>query len=188
MSEERPYNEKGEPPPLPRKFKDHSSIFSPSPNSRCWPKNIQYDPVLRHKVLAARETTDVLILDWPTDLDEASLFSLGRALVRAGARLLELDNRELDVDLKPRGPSEFSILLYDTVPGGSGHCFELMKLGRHWLLAARDILRGSTSHDSTCRRACLECLLDFAGQFHAHRLNRKGALETLDALLGDPVP
>jgi hypothetical protein len=29
-------------------------------------------------------------------------------------------------------------------------------------------------NDPACRRACLECLLDFAGQFHAHRLDRKG--------------
>lgn len=183
MSEEKPYSEKGTPPPLPKQFKDHASIFSPNPNNRCWPKSLQYDPVLRHKVLAARETTDVLILDWPAESDEAGLFSLGRALVLAGTKLLELDNRELNVELKPRGAGELSILLYDTTPGGAGHCFELMKLGRQWLREARKILYGSPSHDAACRRACLECLLDFAGQFQAQRLDRKKALELLDAVL-----
>jgi len=185
MSEERPCNENDAPPPLPKQFKDHASIFSPNPNNRCWPKSLQYDPVLRHKVLAARETTDVLILDWPTESDEASLFSLGRALVLAGTKLLELDNRELNVELKPRGAGELSILLYDTTPGGAGHCFELMKLGRQWLREAREILYVSRSHDTACRRACLECLLDFAGQFHAQRLDRRRALELLDAVLGE---
>lgn len=139
-SEEKPFNAKGAAPALPKKFKNHPSVFSPNPNSRCWPQSLQYEPVLRHKVLAARETTDVLILDWPGDSDEGPLFSLGRALLLAGARLLELDSRELGLELKPRGTGEFSILLYDTVPGGAGHCFELMKLGELWLKEARNIL------------------------------------------------
>jgi len=135
--------------------------------------------------LAARETTDVLILDWPGDSDEGPLFSLGRALLLAGARLLELDSRELGLELKPRGTGEFSILLYDTVPGGAGHSFELLNLGASWLNEARNILRGSASHDEVCRRACLECLLDFGGQFKADLLDRKGALELLNRVLSD---
>jgi hypothetical protein len=86
MSEEKPHKDAGQPaPPLPAKFKDHASVFSPNVKTRCWPRALAYEPVLRHKVLAATETTDVLILDWPVSADEASLFSLGRALVLAGA-------------------------------------------------------------------------------------------------------
>jgi hypothetical protein len=103
----------------------------------------------------------------------------------AGVRLLELDSRELNLELKSRVDGDLGILLYDTIPGGAGHCFELLVLGRTWLEEARKILRGSPSHDATCRRACLECLLDFAGQFHAHRLDRKGALDLLDDVLGE---
>jgi hypothetical protein len=142
-----------------------------------------FDAKVAAPVLAARETTDVLIVDWPGDSDEGPLFSLGRALLLAGARLLELDSRELGLELKPRGTGEFSILLYDTVPGGAGHCFELMKLGDLWLKEARNTLYGSSSHDEICRRACLECLLDFGGQFKAHLLDRKGALALLDGVL-----
>jgi hypothetical protein len=185
MSEEKPSNASGAPPALPKEFRNHPSVFSTSPIDRCWSKRLEFEPVLRHKVLAARETTDVLILDWPGDSEEGPLFSLGRALVLAGARLLELDCRELDLELKVRDALKLGILLYDTTPGGAGHCFELFKLGRPWLMEARRILRGTQSHDKVCRRACLECLLDFAGQFHAARLNRKGALELVDALLGD---
>jgi hypothetical protein len=163
---------------------NHPSVFSPNPNSRCWPQSLQYQPVLRHKVLAARETTDVLILDWPGDSAEGPLFSLGRALLLAGARLLELDSRELGL-LEPRKTGEFSIVLYDTVPGGAGHCFELMKLGEMWLKEARSILYGSAAHNDSCRRACLECLLDFGSQFTAHLLDRRGALSLLDGVLID---
>jgi hypothetical protein len=184
MSEEKPSNAKS-PPTLPQKFRDHASVFSSNPMTRCWPNSLPYEPVLRHKVLAAKETTDVLILDWPGGCDEARLFSLGRALVLAGAQLLELDSRELKSELKARAEGDLGVLLYDTIPGGAGHCFELFVLGRPWLEEARKILRGSPSHNATCRRACLECLLDFGGQFHAHLLDRKGALDLLDAVLGD---
>jgi hypothetical protein len=185
MSEEKHSNASGPPPALPKEFRNHPSVFSTNPMDRCWPKSLQYEPVLRHKVLAAKETTDVLILDWPGDSEKAPLFSLGRALVLAGARLLELDSRELDLELKVLDAGRLGILLYDTIPGGAGHCFELFKLGRPWLVEARRILRGTPAHDAACGRACLECLLDFAGQFHASLLNRKGALELLDTALGD---
>jgi len=77
---------------------------------------------------------------------------------------------------------EPGILLYDTVPGGAGHCLELLQLGRSWLDGTRGLLRGSDVHDRSCRRACLECLLDFAGQFHADKLDRIGALVLLEVL------
>jgi len=54
-----------------------------------------------------------------------------------------------------------------------------MQLGRLWLDAARTLLHGSEVHDQACRRACLECLLDFAGQFYADKLDRAGALDLL---------
>jgi len=82
------------------------------------------DPAMRHKVLVARETTDVLILDFPIDAPEAAPFSIGRALLISGARLLDLDGRELGLELKSRGGGELSLLMYDTAPSGAGHCIE----------------------------------------------------------------
>jgi hypothetical protein len=100
MSEDAPVNEKGDPPPLPKGFNGHPSVFSSSPASHCWPSRQEF--VLRNRVLAARETTDVLTLDWPGDCEEPALYSLGRALLLAGTRLLELDSRELEVGIKHR--------------------------------------------------------------------------------------
>jgi hypothetical protein len=170
-------------PPLPKGFENHPSIFASSAKTACWSRKRAIDPVLRHKVLAARETTDVLILGWPAGANEGALHSLGRALVLAGSKLLEIESREIEFQLKPSAPDEFSLLLHDTAPGGAGHCFELMKLGKAWLAEARNILYVSSSHDAACERACLACLLDFAGQFQAHLLDRKAALELLDAAL-----
>ena len=98
--------------------------------------------------------------------------------------MLELDSRELEMDIKGQTTQGTSILLYDATPGGSGHCLELMNLGAEWMHKARTILRGTEEHHSACRRACLGCLLDFSGQFHADRLDRRKALELLEEALG----
>jgi hypothetical protein len=140
------------------------------------------EPVLRNKVLAARETTDMLFLEWPSSADDATMYSLGRALLLAGSALLDLDSRELELD-DNRSDNGNRILLYDATPGGSGHCLELMTKGKEWFLKAQSILQGTEKHNSICRKACLECLLDFSGQFNAHRLDRKKALAFLDEAL-----
>jgi hypothetical protein len=179
-SERQRPDHKGNPPRLPAKFREHPSVYSSNPNLRCWLKD--QESVLRNKVLAAREHTDMLFLEWPSTADDATLYSLGRALVLAGSALLDLDARELALDEK-QSENGNRLLLYDATPGGSGHCLELMTMGRNWLVEAQSILRGSEMHDATCRKACLECLLDFAGQFQAHRLNRKSGLSFIDEML-----
>ena len=177
MSENASPNQKGEPPSLPKDFREHPSVYSSSVSSRCWSRGQEF--VLRNRVLAARETTDMLVLDWPDAADDIALFSLGRALLLAGTKLLELDSRELEVALKRRSTGEWCILLYDATPGGAGHSLELMNLRDGWLREAKHILRGSDEHHAACRKACLECLVDFSGQFHANRLDRKKALSLL---------
>jgi len=54
-----------------------------------------------------------------TIIGHTCMWALGRALVLAGARLLELDSRELNVEPKARDAGEIGILLYDTIPGGT---------------------------------------------------------------------
>jgi len=172
-SERLPIDRKGDPPPLPRDFREHPSLYSSNPDLRCWLKD--EESALRNKVLAARETTDMLFLEWPSSADDATMYSLGRALVLAGSALLDLGSRELELDDK-RSDNGNRILLYDATPGGSGHRLELMTKAKEWFLKAQGILRGTEKHNSICRKACLECLLDFSGQFNVHRLDRKKAL------------
>jgi len=182
-SEEKPDRQGQE--ELPRDFKAHAPVFRSRADRSCWPKTAKDAPVLRNKVLAARERADMLLFDWPdvgvTDSD--GLFSVGRALLRAGCRKLEIDARELEVRVKPLRDGRPGLLLYETVAGGAGHCQELIAMDRQLLIAARDLLRGSTDHQTRCKRACIECLLDFAGQFHAKRLDRIHALDILDIAL-----
>ncbi|MCI0603728.1 DEAD/DEAH box helicase [bacterium] len=171
---------------LPGDFEGHYSIFRARKDRTCWRKDEPAPPILRNRIIAARETTDMLVMDWPNVVageEPSTLFSLGRALLLAGSKLLEIDARELSIVLRPLRNLTHGIILYDTTPGGSGHCMELTQLGRSWLEMAAQVLRGSTEHHQRCGRACLECLLDFTGQFYADQLDPKKALEVLELIL-----
>ena len=175
---------------LPGNFAKHASVFSSKPNSFCWKKADQTPPVLRNKVLAARELTDMALLEWPGTHSgiRDGVYSFGRALLLAGARCLELDERELGMELMPLHRGDLGIVIYDTSPGGAGHCRELINLGKDWIKATRRILYVDEKHHSRCERACLDCILDFSGQYLANRLNRLDALALLDGVFsGDHV-
>jgi hypothetical protein len=142
--------------------------------------------VLRNQALAARETTDVLLLDFSGCLaleqqdDQALITTLAYALHRAAAELLQLDARELGVDTMPAGEAGrgLGVLLYDNVPGGAGHVRELLELGRGWLERAKEIMFVDEAHDQRCQSACLDCLLSFQAQnaMLEGNLNRPHAL------------
>lgn len=170
---------------LPKDFHKHASVFSSNPASFCWGKGEQTALVLRNRVLAARELTDMALLEWPgaTSFVRDGVYSLGRALVLAGARLLELDERELGIELMPLREENLGIVIYDTAPGGAGHCQELINLGEEWIEATRMILYVDEEHHSRCKKACLDCILDFSGQYSAIQLDRQAALTLLDDAL-----
>lgn len=167
---------------LPGDFAQHASVFSANPSSFCWGRGEQVVPVLRNRVLAARELTDMLLIEWPgaTTNDLEGVYSLGRAMILAGSRLLELDQRELGVEVLPLRVPNLGIVIFDTAPGGAGHCLELCHLGREWVEVARQILYVNDEHHARCRRACLDCILDFSGQYRANQLNRVSALHLID--------
>ncbi len=171
---------------LPKYFDEHASIFSEDPAKPCWPRHGGGQPaVLRNRVIAAREMTDMLLMQWPGVIAHRpkQAFSLARALIMAGTRLLELDRRELDMALVPLVYPQTGIVIFDTSPGGTGHCSELLATGCEWIKMARDILFVNEKHDQTCIKACIDCILDFSGQHSAHMLDRKSALELLDICL-----
>jgi hypothetical protein len=154
---------------LPSTFANHAPLTSTSRSSRCWATGEVVNP-LRHRVLAARETTDVLLLDLSACLAgrndiEPMAETLARALHIAGAKLLELDTRELGSMVMIVGQAhDRGIVVYDNVPGGAGHVYELFKFGRAWLEAALRTMYGTAEHHMRCETACLDCLLTFDAQ------------------------
>jgi hypothetical protein len=177
---------------LPRAVESHIPLHHAS-GSRCWKRDEA--PVLRNQTLAARQVTDVMLLD-VSETGERSFHAaegltcattLGRALQNAGARILQIDPRELGVLVVPvgaRGETQAPVV-YDNVPGGAGHVRELMEGGRTWLAHAREALFVSAEHDARCEKACLDCILTFDAQtdMNAGQLNRAPVLEILDRWL-----
>ncbi len=146
---------------LPRELLRHSGLHSPKAGSgykrpkACDPG----DSFLRHQALASKVITDVLIIDFgpqAADLTE----TLALALKLAGARLLQLDSRELghSVAPSPKGAHPAAVV-YDNVPGGAGHVLELLQDSERWLKLAADVLHGSDKHHASCETACMDCIL-----------------------------
>jgi hypothetical protein len=180
---------------LPPSFANHSAPTEPDRRFRCIRPG-EPAHTIRRQTLAARETTDVLLLDLSACLPpmadeeeaEALVETLARALQSAGTRLLELDPRELGAMVVPAGGAgeRRGAVLYDNVPGGEGHVRELLDAGRDWFIEALRILRGDDAHHSRCETACLDCLLTFDAQDAMSRgvLRRRLAHEALVTMLG----
>jgi len=171
---------------LPSGFEKHAPLTSSTPFDRCWKDG---EPrVLRHHTLAARQLTDITMIQVPRSTPRSRSFAetLGRALQSAGARLLEVDSRELGVLVLPHGSSH-QVALYDNIPGGVGHVRELLDQGLLWLQEARRVLFLDEEHDRRCLTACLDCILTFDAQQAASQglLNRVQTLTILDAWLAE---
>lgn len=179
---------------LSASFQKHTPLRIANKKTQCW-KNVRHEPpVLRNQMLAARETTDVLMLDISEKfgfshhaLDDYLMRTLARSLQAAGAKLLGLDEREIGVMVVPTGEGGkyWGPTLYDNVPGGAGHVLEMLNLGQEWLREARRLMYVDETHHKQCATACLECLLNFSSQFDSAKLKRRDTVKLLDSLLSD---
>lgn len=181
---------------LPRGFERHAPLSKVDRRTACW--RDAEAPVLRGQILAAHEPTDILMLELPAAsgveaTDHALMMTLAIGLQLSGARLLELDSRELGAMVVPAGSQGASLaaVVYDNVPGGAGHVLELMRRGREWLQELERLLFVDESHDARCRAGCLDCLLTFDAQMHAERggLRRREVLALVRRVLDmSPAP
>jgi len=134
---------------LPRRFEWHSPLNATKLTSRCWTDTEA--PVWRNHHLAAKQATHLLRLDFSSlgqALDRNILYTLGQALRITAARALEQDEREIgliDPVPDPFSGQYRSVILYDSLAGGSGHLAELSHpenplQAKTWLAMARAIL------------------------------------------------
>ena len=193
--------------PLPsydgHSFARHAALSSETESPRCWPHGLE--PVLRRRLLASRETTDLMVLDarelvnegralvpgWDEGRAQTALQTLGRAMALAGASILEVDSREIGIFSITLGrrSARLGLVLYDAVPGGAGHLAQLSKDMPGWLARAKAQLRGTPEHDQLCEVACLDCILTFDASFEvaADELHRRNTMEWLNLALPAPM-
>lgn len=170
-------------------FRLHPPLNSNNEHIRC----LKADDTcyMRHMILGARECTDLLLLDFSGCLSHlrnsrALVYTLTYALKIAGARLLNLDTRELGVLVVPTGERGEGLggVVYDNMPGGAGHVLELRELGREWLELVLKILYVDERHHKICKSSCLDCLLTFdSGDGSENQMCRELAYGVLEAML-----
>jgi len=184
---------------LPPGFETHPPLWASRSGERapkpCWSGDGKKGGQLlvwRHRLLAAQEPTEVLLLDFsgfsPEHCRDRGLMeTLATAFLLGAADVLRVDSRELGGLVSPvPGGQGFGLVIHDARAGGSGHVRDLYGRGEEWVRRTRERLWVSPDHDQRCEAACLDCLLTFDRQFAASpaSLRRRDALRFLDVLMG----
>ncbi|MDY0062609.1 MAG: DEAD/DEAH box helicase [Myxococcota bacterium] len=158
-------------------------------SARCPARREGTDGVVRAGLwLTARLRGDVMELRLPEAVRgegfESWRATLAEAL-KAGIRdVMEAGQRDVESFIRRQQGEPFSIVLYDTMPGGTGYLPKLFEDGAASLkqAAARALER---LERCTCTSSCHRCLRDFWNQRVHHQLNRFEVMGALRRLAED---
>lgn len=131
---------------LPKGFDWHAPIHDSDPRKYCWKPTEAF--VLRHLHLAARQVCDFLEIELPavpgSSTDRRRIANtVGQALRLSGARILNIDSREIS-NLRPTSGAVTRISICDSLAGGAGHVRDLSKIASEWWRAAVDMIRSGS--------------------------------------------
>ena len=147
--------------------------------------------------LGHRYETDVIWLEFhgtgKSRTDTGFWLSLAYALTNAACRELNIERADLEATTVPLEDQSdrHAIVIYDSVPGGAGHCRQILHSLPRVIRRAQSLLAGcDCDPDST---GCYGCLCDYQNQFAHEELSRGAPLkylgELVDALdAGHPNP
>lgn len=142
--------------------------------------------------LGFKETTDTLQLSFnpsqsvtiPSPDDRSFWLSLMHALIQGACHALQIERTDIDGVLFPRrlegGGWQQTIVLFDDVPGGAGHVFEIRK---EFVKVISEALKVVNCVDCAPDSSCYHCLRDYNNQFDHAILQRGPAANFLEALL-----
>jgi hypothetical protein len=147
--------------------------------------------------LGHRYETDVIWLEFHGAAHAQSIsagfwISLAYALTNAATAELNIERNDLEATTVPlEGEERHAIVLYDAVPGGAGHCRQILESLPAVIRRARDRLASCDCDPQVT--GCYGCLCDYQNQFAHDQLSRGGALGFLDRLVdeldrSDPTP
>ena len=105
-----------------------------------------------------------------------SVESLAYALQKGLCDALELDTSDIGVAWRRAADAGVEIILYDHTPGGAGFVQEGFVKWQEVLQEAREVCKSCK-----CESACYNCLKSYSNQAHHEKLNRLGAIQSLDA-------
>ena len=146
--------------------------------------NAGHPPLQHHEALGATFTSDVLELNIAhnASIQVSSWESVMWALVCAAARLLQIPESELGGTTYRNSVDTWSILLFDNVPGGAGHAYQLKSMVPELIEEAYHVVDGHCGcGESTC---CYGCIANYYNQPIQNKLSRGEAKRVLGMLLG----
>ena len=99
--------------------------------------------------------------------DEADCNTLGIALKTAAARVLKIEEKEIEFCIPSDDQKQTcDVILYDTCMGGAGYVKRIARQFDEIIIhAVNDILIGNENHQKTCEGACPQCLISYSSQF-----------------------
>ncbi|MEA4899804.1 MAG: DEAD/DEAH box helicase [Christensenellaceae bacterium] len=118
--------------------------------------------------------TDVVQLMFSDNADFGTMLSVMYALLRASSQVLDIESTDISGCLyAARGNVQYSIILYDSVPGGAGHI--------HRIAADENVFQNvirrayEICSECVCSPSCYKCLRDYYNQDWHSMLNRTAA-------------
>jgi hypothetical protein len=126
--------------------------------------------------------TDVVQLMFSDNADFGTMLSVMYALLRATSQVLDIESTDINGCLyASSGNVQYSIILYDSVPGGAGHI--------HRIAANENVFQNviqkayEICSKCECSPSCYKCLRDYYNQDWHRVLNRTAAAEFLKQYL-----
>jgi len=99
--------------------------------------------------------------------DDADCNTLGIALKTAAARVLKIEEKEIEFCIPSDEQKQTcDVILYDTTTGGAGYVKRIARQFDEIIIHAIDeVLIGNDEHQKTCEGACPQCLISYSTQF-----------------------
>ena len=149
------------------------------------PSDSECSGTLERFSLGHELVTDVVRLQFPQLTGEWDAYSVAYAVLLGAAEILDVPDADLNVTITSSNTGKTAIVLYDNVPGGAALVAQLEEenVFKEMLHNARQRVQGNCGCDSSC----YGCLRSYRNQFAHPHLDRKKALEILDARVGRPL-
>ena len=171
---------------------DEDDDAAPHDHSAFCPARAAAGTALEHRGvwLVAEIRGDILEITLPQSTRSASFrgwrASLAEALLLGIRETMQAGTRDLGWFERLTAGDPVSLVIYDTMPGGTGYIPKLLSEGAAGLRAAA---REAAERLATCScdRSCHRCLQDFWNQRHHGILNRFEVVSTLARLAGADV-
>ncbi|MFH1737955.1 MAG: helicase-related protein [bacterium] len=128
---------------------------------------------------AIQAQADVDVLQFHAIENEASAINIGEALRTAAARMLDMGEYDLQTLVIRKPDDNVDLLVYDTIPGGSGLLEQMLERWQELIATGIQLLHECPS---ACEKACYTCLKTFRNQFYHEMLDRTRAMELLTTL------